>query len=290
METIVLLQQLGFGEYESQAYITLLKSSPLNGYELAKASGLPRANIYAVLQKLEKRGAVIRLDAPEGARYSPVDPKDLLGRLRSNYETILESAQNALESIAVPVEQEQVWNIHGYSVMLEHARSLVDASEKDLLTALSPAEASALESNFNAAEARGVKITNLCTSACRDECGHCRGKIFRYSVAEEKGKRWLVVVRDEEQVLAAEIGSEDETLAVLTQQQILVELISWYIYHSIALSTVLNDLGDRTENLLQPATLSVLASLGPLGTSGKIGWLEYMRNSLNRGNRAVQAK
>ena len=143
MQTIELLQQLGFGEYESRAYIALLKSNPFNGYELAKASGLPRANIYAVLQKLEKRGAIVRLDVPDGVRYSPVPPKDLLRRLRDNYETVLESAQDALESVAAPVEHEQVWNLRGYSAMLEHAQSLVDSSKKHLLTALSPEEAAA---------------------------------------------------------------------------------------------------------------------------------------------------
>ena len=54
MEPIVeLLQKLGFGEYEARAYVALLQNRPLNGYELAKASGLPRANVYSVLQKLE---------------------------------------------------------------------------------------------------------------------------------------------------------------------------------------------------------------------------------------------
>jgi HTH-type transcriptional regulator, sugar sensing transcriptional regulator len=282
METIALLGQLGFGEYESRAYITLLKGSPLNGYELARASGLPRANIYAVLQKLEKRSAVIRLDTPDGARYSPIPPKDLLRRLRSNYDNILETAQDALESVTVQVEQEPVWNIHSYSAMLEHARSLVDSSINQLLTALSPDEASALKTNFDAAEARGVKITNLCTSACAEECGHCRGKIFRYSVTAQKNKRWLVVVQDEEQVLAAEIGPGDETLATLTRQQILVQLISWNIYHSIALVTVLNDLGERTEELLQPGTLAVLTALGPIRINGEPGWLKLMRENLIR--------
>ena len=282
METIELLQQLGFGEYESRAYITLLKTSPLNGYELAKASGLPRANIYAVLQKLEKRSAVIRLDTPDGARYSPVSPRELLGRLSNNYKTVLDSTLDALESISAPVEHEQVWNIHGYAAMLEHAGALVDASKKRLLTALSPDEASALAKKFAAAQKRGVVITNLCTSACLEECGHCRGNIFRYSVSAEKSKRWLVIVQDEAQVLAAEIGPADETLAIVTRQQILLELISWYIFHSIALATVLNDLGQRTEHLLQPATLSVLASLGPVRTDGAIGWLETMRQNLSR--------
>lgn len=289
MEIISLLQQLGFSEYESRAYTALLKGSPLNGYELAKASGLPRANIYAVLQKLEKRGAIVRLDAPDGIRYSPIPPKNLLLRLRSNYESILASTQDALESITTPIEPEQVWNIHDYSAMLEHAQSLVDSSEKHLLIAISPEEASALKNNFDAAQSRGIKITNLCTSACLEECAHCRGNIFRYSVTLEKSKRWLVIVQDNEQVLAGEIGPADESLAILTRQQILVELISWYIYHSIALATLLNDLGQRTEGLLRPETLSVLASVGPGGINRQIGWLEYMRKNLARSNPPAQS-
>ena len=52
-DVIALLLQLGFSEYEARAYLALLQRNPLNGYELAKVSGLPRANVYAVLQKLE---------------------------------------------------------------------------------------------------------------------------------------------------------------------------------------------------------------------------------------------
>jgi sugar-specific transcriptional regulator TrmB len=72
-----LLQQLGFSEYEARAYLALLQRNPLNGYELAKLSGLPRANVYAALQKLEERGAVVRLDIPSRARYAPVAPTEL---------------------------------------------------------------------------------------------------------------------------------------------------------------------------------------------------------------------
>ncbi len=61
-EATTLLQELGFGDYEARAYVALLQRSPINGYELAKASGVPRANIYAVLQKLAERGAVVRVD------------------------------------------------------------------------------------------------------------------------------------------------------------------------------------------------------------------------------------
>src|SRR2546421_316179 len=75
-----LLQQLGFSEYEARAYLALLQRNPLNGYELAKVSGLPRANIYAVLQKLEERGAAVRLDLPNSTRYAPIAPSELIQR------------------------------------------------------------------------------------------------------------------------------------------------------------------------------------------------------------------
>jgi sugar-specific transcriptional regulator TrmB len=34
------IEQLGFSEYETKAYITLLQQHPLNGCALAKVSGL----------------------------------------------------------------------------------------------------------------------------------------------------------------------------------------------------------------------------------------------------------
>ena len=42
-DVVELLQQLNFSEYEARAYIALLQHNPLNGYALAKESGIPRA-------------------------------------------------------------------------------------------------------------------------------------------------------------------------------------------------------------------------------------------------------
>ena len=97
-DTVALMQQLGFGGYEARAYIALLQRSPLNGYELAKASGVPRSNIYPVLQKLEARGAVVRLEMPGGARYTPVPPQELLAQLGDQFQI----------AVAVPLQAHQL--------------------------------------------------------------------------------------------------------------------------------------------------------------------------------------
>src|SRR5437763_1046614 len=107
-DATALLQQLGFSEYEARAYLALLQRNPLNGYELAKVSGLPRANIYAVLQKLEERGAVVRLDMPNGTRYAPIAPTELIQRVATRFQQTLNAVQRALENLATPADPEYV--------------------------------------------------------------------------------------------------------------------------------------------------------------------------------------
>lgn len=268
------LQQLGFSEYEARAYTTLLQRSPLNGYELAKQSGLPRANVYAVLQKLEERGAVVRLDTPEGTRYAPVPPEELVQRLRHHFQGILDAAQSSLSTITSSAEYDAVWNARGYQALLEHARSLLEAAQEQLLLAIWPQEAQALAATMAQAVERGVEVTTLCLAACPKECGGCQGQIYRYRVPPEQIKRWLVITADRVELLTGEIGPVQEALAVRTRHRLLVDLATWYIRHSIALAAVLRDVGGRLGSMLQPETRSVLATVGPDDQNG--GWLEHM--------------
>jgi sugar-specific transcriptional regulator TrmB len=291
-EILDLLQRLGFGDYEARAYVALLQRSPLNGYELAKDSGLPRANVYSVLDKLEERGAVVRLDTPSGTRYAAVPPSELVGRIGSKFSENLSAARQALEEISEPPAYEYVWNARGYNSLLDHARTLIDAAQHRLLVATWTPEAQALAGSLAAAAERGVEITTLCLQACAAECGGCQGAIFRYRLAPEYAGRWLVLVQDGTETLAGEIGPSDEALTVRTRQRLLVELSAWYIRHSIALAGVVRDLGDRLPDLLSTQTLAALSSLGPGGYSeseqgednegAEAGWLEYMQRAINR--------
>ncbi len=58
------LQHLGMSGYEAKAYVALVAAgTPLNGYEVAKHSGVPRSTVYETLGKLVGRGAVAQEDA-----------------------------------------------------------------------------------------------------------------------------------------------------------------------------------------------------------------------------------
>ena len=273
------LQELGFSQYEAQAFVSLLQRNPVTGYELAKISGIPRANIYKVLQKLEERGAVVRLDSEEGRHYAPVAPEELIHGLRSHLQTSLKEAQDALCQLSATAEPERVWNLQGYPALLEHGRALMDSAGCSLMVATWPEESAAISETMELAQQRGIQVNTLCLAGCPHECGNCRGRVFRYNISTPQATRSFLVVRDEAEVLAGEIGpGEQDVLAIRTRQKLLVDLAVSHIRNSIALAALLIDLGEEIDDLISPKTWSILQSIGPEGMN--IGWLEHLRQLL----------
>jgi HTH-type transcriptional regulator, sugar sensing transcriptional regulator len=276
-EIVALLQELGFGEYEARAYLALLQHHPVTGYELAKLSGVPRPNIYSVLQKLEERGTVGRLESNNTTRYVPVAPEEFLTRIGQHFQATLATVQHALQEVAKPTEPTYVSNMQGYANMLAQARALIDGTSAQLLIALWPDEASSLAHELTQAELRGVDITTLCLAACPQECGGCRGHIYRYKVVDTQPARWLMLMPDNREVLIGEIADGGETSLVRTRQRLLIDMTTWFIWHSIALAALL-DAAENLEAKLDERTLAILAAIGPYGSGG---WLAYMRRLLS---------
>lgn len=274
-EIVSLLQQLGFAEYEARAYLALVKRSPLNGYELAKASGIPRANIYGVIDRLSARRVILLLDEPDGKRYAPVPPADVMRRLAGEFQSVAERTSRQLEDVEVAVEREPVWNVRGYEALLDQARAALLAAEESLLIAVWPQEAMALRDDIAAAEERGVAITTLCMAACENECGGCRGEIYRYRAGSEGAPRRLVAVSDNADVVAGEI-SDGDAESVRTRQPLLVDICRSSVRSSIALAAIVADVGPRIDTVLSAQTRAVLDAAAPPGDDGH-GYLDRMR-------------
>ncbi len=267
MEIVEALQRLGFAEYEARAYLALVKRSPLNGYELAKASGVPRANVYGVLERLDARRAVVRLDEPGGTRFAPVPPAELMRRLRNEFAHTAEETSRALEALEAATEHEPVWNVRGYPALLDQARAALDSARRSLLIAVWPQEASVLRTHVAAADERGVAITTLCMAACERECGGCRGRIYRYRATSDDAARRLVIVPDGTELVAGEIGSEGDAHSVRTRQPLMVDIANSAIRSSIALAAVVADLGERLDGALAPDTRAAIDAAAPGGNA-----------------------
>lgn len=268
------LQQLGFTEYEARAYTALVTGGELNGYALAKASGIPRANIYAVADKLVLRGAVQRVERPTGAAYVAVAPEALLQRMEGERRKSMDEARQALARLSRENHPPLVLNLRDAEV-LERAAQLIDASTKSLRIALQPSEAAQLASHLREARERGVAITTLCMDRCETECGGCVGNIHRGHPTPSGDSRWLLIVSDN---LAAVLGyfAPASVTAVFTEQPLVVELATAYIQQSTTLAILAGALAGRFEDLLPTKTRHALDSLYPAGD-----FLAHMRDLSN---------
>ncbi len=264
VDSVALLHELGFTEYEARAYLSLVRAGSLNGYEVAKASGLPRANVYGVLERLIERGAARRLETRNGIRYRATAPERLVQRLEKTHQQILTAVRDALAELTPAKESDPVFNMRGYGELLAQARTIIDKAHTSLLVAIQPREAAALAKPLREAGARGVAITTLCMEACPAECGGCQGGIHRYHLAPAEDARWLMLVADDNRMIAGEILADD-ALAVETEQRLIVILAASYIRQSLTLVTVAGELGDRFHGLLSVKTRRTLDALYPEG-------------------------
>jgi HTH-type transcriptional regulator, sugar sensing transcriptional regulator len=269
-----LLQKLGFSEYEARAYVTLLSRNPLNGYELAKASGIPRPNIYPVLQKLEERQAITPLETTSGIRYVPLPPETLTERLNNHYSQILAQTQHALTAARAKEEGDVIWNLRGYNTVLQQAQTMIESAWGSLVLGLWQPESLALAEATQNAQQRGIEMITLCLQVCPVECGTCRERVYRYQIAPSQANRWLIVVRDDAEMLFANLDQE-QAYAMHTRQPNFIQLASWYVRHSIALTAILTEYGEQLNTSLSPQAREALQAV----TLGKgDNWLDYMLN------------
>lgn len=263
MNTIAALQQLGFSEYEARAYESLVGAGELNGYGLAKKSGIPRANIYAVAEKLLARGALLRVEHESGQRYVAVAPAQLLRKLAADHKQALDAAQRTLTQDPARNDPAPVFNLRG-NELLDKAATIIDDCRDSLLVAIQPADASALAQAMQQASDRGVHITTLCLQACDGVCGGCQGAVHRYALARGGSLRWLVLVADQRTALVGQVG-DGSAEGMTTRQQLVVELAADFIRQNLGLAAICQTLGHRLEELLPPRTLAQLNDLYPDG-------------------------
>jgi hypothetical protein len=277
------LQAVGFGEYEAKAYATLVRDGPLTGYQLAKNSGIPRPNIYGIIDRLEKRSAVTRIEVRDGVKYAALPAEDMLARLSKAVQTHLADAGEALDAVARAQDAPYVWNLDGYDNIIARAEALVGDAREDLLVATWSNESALLDGALAAATARGVRITVLCVQGCAGECGHCRGDIHRYPVASDVNRRWLMLAADSSEALIAEVAS-GEARGAQTALPVVVGMTQQYIRNTIAAAEIVRSVGARLPKLLDGDARRAVDGAG-LAAGGQ-SWLQRLSAVVRKGRPA----
>ena len=244
-----LLQQAGFTDYEARAYLALCHKSPQTGYEVAKTSRIPRANIYEVLKKLEARGAATRVVHPQVVRYSAVHPETLLQRMKDDFSSMMMEIEGQLDSFVFPQETSHVEQFDGYLNLVGFGKDLLARVENELLLATHPEESIGFRQELEQLNRTKAEVGVLCLHGCSVKCGACQGNFHRDPFARPHHPRLFIAVADRKDLIAAEIDGNDVT-GIRTGLRFLVNMAASLVEQSILMS----GLFDRMESL-DPAFL-----------------------------------
>ena len=83
MDIVERLTQFGLTRHEAAIYLTLLAEGDLNGYEVAKITGISRSNTYTSLASLVEKGGAYVI---EDLNYNP-EHESKIRRVRGCVET-----------------------------------------------------------------------------------------------------------------------------------------------------------------------------------------------------------
>ena len=123
------LDHLGLSDYAIHTYLSLLRHHPINGSQLSKRSGIPRARIYDVLRTLKEQGFVS--EASKGL-FVPLPPDELIKHLRRRYEKELDRLKALIDEIRIPAGHDFIWTLTGYQRIMEKAREMIDAARDEI--------------------------------------------------------------------------------------------------------------------------------------------------------------
>jgi sugar-specific transcriptional regulator TrmB len=142
------LQNMGLNEYQASALAHLMYLGETKASNISKASGVPRARVYGVLEELSKKGLVIvRPGRP--ALYAPLSPEEIADSLIAASREELRRKLNVVESYKSDFEAvaEKVYMKAGSTeqrtslirivsvgdVSIEETRKIYRGAEKTLL-------------------------------------------------------------------------------------------------------------------------------------------------------------
>ncbi len=142
-------------QYETKAYIALLTNNPVNGSQLSRHSGIPRARIYDVLTTLKAKGMAVEVS---DGLYAPLPKEEVLKRFRSRFESEISLLEKKFRKAAAKASYDYVWNIYGYDEILSKARDMINAAESEIYVRLFPAEAKMLDPDLKKACRENVQV------------------------------------------------------------------------------------------------------------------------------------
>jgi len=249
-----LLLELGLGDNEALAYLSLLGCQPATAYELSKVSGIPSSKIYETANRLLDKGLIepVSADKGRGQRYIALGAEDFIAARQQAVARTTKALAPLLRDAGNGVEAEFIWQLGTAEDVIDKARQLLQDAKTAILVSLWPEELAILSDDLRDAEKRGVQIALVHYGPPSEAIGATYHHPVEDTVRRERGGRSLSLVVDSHCVVIATLFDDGRVEGAWSRNRAFVFVAEDYVRHDVYITKVTATMGAELQQQFGP--------------------------------------
>ncbi len=239
------LARFGFSQYESKAYVALVKKNPITGYELAKRSGIPPSKVYEVINKLLEKSVISPIQT-DPVKYIPIDIEILLKRFQDDTTASINLLKKHLPE-AKGISSHYIWDINSREDLINKANELILNCQNEILLFCWEEELILLQEKLKEKQDKNIAIVQY--GNLELDFGTVYHHLLEEEKIKEKGGREFTLVVDNSYLLQGIISDQKSNIGVLTANESLVGVAKDFIKHDIYSWKLINRLEEQAKSI-----------------------------------------
>ncbi|MFB6107410.1 MAG: HTH-type sugar sensing transcriptional regulator TrmB [Haloplanus sp.] len=154
--------QFDFGEYETEAYVTVLEGGRLTAAEIADETDIPQPRVYDTVRSLAEHGFV-EIHESRPIQVVAVDPREAFGDVRTTLDDLVTDLERRYTAPGRGTEAVSL--VKSRRTILRYLADVVAAADYELLLSLSPDLLARFEDELADRRAAGVTVDLLLAPA-----------------------------------------------------------------------------------------------------------------------------
>ncbi|MEY7852261.1 TrmB family transcriptional regulator [Natrarchaeobius sp. A-rgal3] len=154
--------RFNLGEYEIDAYLTVLEQGQLTASEISDRTDIPQPRVYDTVRSLSDRG-LVELRESRPMKVVAIDPGDAFDDVQDSLEQMIDELEARYTAPAR--DTEAVSLVKSRSTILRYLEEIIDAAEYELSLSLTPDLLTRFEEELRAAVDDGVSVDLIVTPA-----------------------------------------------------------------------------------------------------------------------------
>lgn len=224
MDITELLMQFDLTRQESSIYQVLLSEGDLNGYEVAKITGISRSNTYTSLAALVEKGGAFIIEGPT-TRYTPVSVEEFCN---NKIRKLNEAKQELIKNI--PQKKEDVEGyitIKGQKHIIDKMKNMIFESKERVYISASRQVLEMVYAEINDGVKRKLKVVLITNEPVSIE-----GATVYIT---EKSEQQIRLIADSTNVLTGDINNGEHSSCLYSKKKNLIDLLKDSLKNEIKL-------------------------------------------------------